>query len=172
MSDFYQRITDMQGTLEDLGRRIPGFKGYLEQQDRRAADRLLREHLVRVFEEQITTFTGLQQRLVGSGAMMLMERVQGIDTKLRTFVDRVETASSGYAGLFDAVKVDAQSLARVYAFDSALLTYQDQLAAGLSQLEEAIGTDAVENVLDQLDSIVTEANNTFKRRVETLRGLA
>lgn len=170
MPDFYQKITEMQGAVEDLARKIPGFQGYFEREDRRAADRLLRDHLVRVFEEQLNEFTRLQQRLVSSGGMKLMERVQGIDTQLRTFIDRIKTASQGYAGLFDAAKVDAESLKRVYAFDNALLTYQDQLATGLKQLEETIGGE-VDGVLNQLEKVVTEANNTFKRREEALKGL-
>jgi hypothetical protein len=170
MPDFYQKITEMQGTLEDLARKIPGFQGYFEKEDRRAADRLLRDHLVRVYEEQLNEFTRLQQRLVSSGGLRFMERVQGIDTQLRTFIDRIKTASQGYSGVFDAVKVDAESLKRVYAFDNALLIYQDQLATGLKQLEEAIGGE-VEGVLSQLEEVAHEANNTFKRREEALQGL-
>ena len=43
MPDFYQKIQADQGAVEDLVRQIPGFKGYFEKQDRRAADRLLRD---------------------------------------------------------------------------------------------------------------------------------
>ena len=171
MADFYQKIADMQGSVEELIRKIPGFKGYFEKQDRRAADRLLREHLVRVFEEQLGEFTRLQKRLIDAGGIMYMERVQSIDTKLRTFIDRIESAASGYAGLFDAVKIEEDALARVYAFDNALLIYQDQFAAGLERFAEALGTDEVVGVLIQFDDIVTEANNTFKRRVEAMQGL-
>ncbi|HEC22893.1 MAG TPA: hypothetical protein ENI95_08250 [Chloroflexi bacterium] len=171
MTDFFQRVTEEQGSLEELARKLPGFKGYFAKQDRRAADRLLREHLVRVFEEQLGEFTRLQKQLIDSGGIMYMERVQGIDTKLRTFIDRIESAAQGYAGIFDAVKIREDALDRVYAFDHALLAYKDQLVEGLRQLSEAIGTEEVGSVLTQLDALVTEANNTFKRRVEAMRGL-
>ncbi len=171
MVDFYQKITEMQGTLEDLARKVPGFQGYFEREDRRAADRLLREHVARAFEEQLSEFTRLQQRLVSSGGMKYMERVQGIDTGLRTFIDRVRTASQGYAGVFDAIKINAEALSRVYAFDNALLVYQDQLATGLHQLDASIGSGEVDGVLTQLEKVVAEANNTFKRRDEALQGL-
>ncbi len=172
MTDFYQKITNVQGTLEDVVRRIPGFRGYFERQDRRAADRLLREHLVRVFEEQLGEFSRLQQQLVAMGGLTHMERVQAIDTQLRTFIDRIRTAPQGYAGVFDSVKITPDSLASVYAFDNALLAYQDQFSAGLQELAGAIGSaEALAGVLEQLESIVREANNAFRRRVETLQGL-
>lgn len=171
MTDFYQKISEESGSLEDLARKMPGFGGYLKRNDRRAADRLLRERLVRVFEEQLTRFTRLQRDLVEAGGLRYMERVQSIDTGLRTFIDRVKTASSGYAGAFDAIKVDEEDIQKLYAFDNALLTYQDQLVAGLNQLEESIGTDGVAGVLRQLESVVADANNTFKRRAEALQTL-
>ena len=172
MADFFQRITEDQGAVEDLVRKIPGFKGYFERQDRRAADRLLREHVARGFGSQLAEFNRLQRELVDEGGLRYMERAQRIDTKLRTFIDRIESAAQGYAGLFDAIKVTEDDLQRLYAFDSALLLYQDQLAAGLAQLEGAIGTDGVEDVLEQLESVVSEANRTFDRRVEAIQGLS
>jgi hypothetical protein len=171
MTDFYQKITDMQGTLEDLVRKVPGFNGYLEKEDRRAADQLLREQIGRRFEELLTDFTSVQQRVVEKTGLQYMERVQGIDTKLRTFIDRIESAAKGYAGLFDAIKVKEEGLARLYAFDNALLTYQDQFSQGLRQLEQSLDGGEVSSVLNQLDQIVIEANNTFLRRVEALQGL-
>lgn len=170
MPDFYQKITEEQGSLEDLVRKLPGFKGYFNKNDRRAADRLLREQIARKFEEQQTRFVRLQRELVEAGGLKYMERVQRIDTKLQTFIDRVKTASLGYGGLFDAIKVQEDDLQRLYAFDNALLAYQDQLATGLQELEQVIGTDGdVRRVLNQLENVVTEANNTFKRREEAFQ---
>src|SRR5687767_10446834 len=105
MTDFFQTTTDIKTTLEDIFRTVHSFSGYLEKQDRRAADELLRKHLVRVFEEQLTEFDRVKQRLMSASGLTYMERVQGIDTKLRTFIDRIQTAARGYAGVFDAVKV-------------------------------------------------------------------
>jgi hypothetical protein len=176
MTDFYQKVTDMQGTVEDLVRKVPGFKGYFEMQDRRAADRLLREHLVTVFEQELNEFVRLQKELLDiPGGIGFMERVQGIQTKMQTFIDRIESAAEGYAGVFDAAKVDQAALDRVYAFDNTLLVYQQQFSTGLEELNTAITGEQegaeIKNVLRQLDDIVTEANNTFKFRTEAMRGL-
>src|SRR5687767_9044189 len=170
MADFYQKITDMQGTLEDLVRKVPGFSGYFEKEDRREADRLLRKHISQRYEELLTEFTRVQQGLISRTGLQFMERVQGIDTKLRTFIDRIDTASRGYSGVFDSVKVKEDALARLYAFDNGLLVYQDQFAQGVKQLED-IGNEGIDSVLTQLDKVITEANNTFERRSEAMMGL-
>jgi hypothetical protein len=173
MADFYHKITADQGSVEELIRKIPGFKGYFEREDRREADRLLRDYLVRVFEEQLAEFNRIQRDLVDAGGIEYMERAQRVDTKLRTFIDRIAAAARGYAGLFDAIKIEQDDLQRVYAFDQALLGYQDQLVAGLAQLDKAVGSEETDvgAVLRQLESVVTEANNTFERRSEVMKGL-
>lgn len=171
MPDFYEKVTETQGSLEQLIRRVPGFRGYFERQDRRVADRLLRERLVVVLGEQLSEFTRLQKQLVDAGGMEYMERVRVIDGRLRTFIDKIESAPSGYAGLLDAVKVDEAALARVYAFDNALFVYHDQLATGLRRLGETVGSDGVSGVLGELEALVTEAINTLSHRTEAMRGL-
>lgn len=173
MSDFYQRIVNEQGGLEDLVRKIPGFKGYLEKEDRREADRLLRDHIIRVFEEKLVEFTQMQTRLVDSGGITHMERVQGITTNLQTFIDRVNTAPRGYAGLFDAIKVKEEELAQLYAFDNALLAYADRLGDLLTGFGQAIDVnEGIEGSLRSLEDFMTEVNNVFKRRAEVIQNLA
>jgi hypothetical protein len=173
MSDFYQRIVDEHGGLEDLVRQIPGFKGYFEREDRREADRLLRDHIVRVFEERLVEFTQIQKRLVDAGGLMYMERVQGITTNLQTFIDRVNTAARGYAGVFDAIKVKEEELAQLYAFDNALLAYADRLGELLTSFGQAIdANEGVEGAIRTLEDFATEVNNVFKRRVEVIQNLA
>lgn len=171
MVDFYQKITDMQGSLEDLIRKVPGFKGYFEKQDRRAADNLLRDHIKLQFQEQLAELDLVSQQMIAKSGLEFMDRIQGIQSKLQTFIDRINTAAQGYAGMFDAIKVKEDALARIYAFDNALLTYQEQFSEGLKHLRETLGTSEMAGVLDQLDSIVTEANNTFKHRVEAIQDL-
>lgn len=171
MVDFYQKITDMQKLPEDVVRFIPGLKQMFEKEDRRQADRLLREHIAKEYETLLGEFNKLQRKMMDKGGLTGMEQAQRVDTKLQTFIDRIRSAAEGYSGVFDAVKIDAEALERVYAFDNALLSYKDQFMTGLAEMDKAIGTDALGDVLYQLEEIVTEANNTFKRRDEAMQGV-
>lgn len=171
MTDFYKRIVEMQGSVEAIVRKVPGFQGYFEKQDRRAADKLLRDKLVRDLEGQLAEFSRLQTRLVDKGGISYMSRIQSIDTRLRTLIDKIQSAPQGYAGLFDTVKVNEEALKSVYAFDHGLLAYEDQLAGGLRAFGDAIGTEQVSAVIDQLDALVTELNSTFAKRVDAMQGL-
>ncbi len=43
MSDLFDQVTSSQDIVTKLLAKIPGFKGYIERQNRRAADKLLRD---------------------------------------------------------------------------------------------------------------------------------
>jgi hypothetical protein len=68
--------------------------------------------------------------------------------------------------------VNEEGLKSVYAFDNSLLAYEDQLASGLRAFGDAIGTEQVSAVIDQLDALVTELSSTFAKRIDAMQGLA
>jgi hypothetical protein len=169
----YDKIQSMQGGLEDLIRKVPGFKGYLEKEDRREADKLLREQIVRAFEAQENQLNQYEKRLVDAGGLAYMEKVQSVNSKMRTFIDRVETAPRGYAGLFDAIKVKEAELARLYAFDNALLDFEGRFAEAIEAFGAAVdASEGIEGAIRTLDELMAEANETFKQRVDVLTVLA
>ena len=49
MDDFFQKVTSMQDPFKKLASYIPGFGGYVERQNRRDADKLLRDTVARRF---------------------------------------------------------------------------------------------------------------------------
>ena len=68
MSDFFGRVTSDQDPFKKLASYIPGFSGYIERQNRRAADKLLRDTVARRYEE-------LYKRLSEIGRASCRERV-------------------------------------------------------------------------------------------------
>lgn len=173
MSDMYDKIEGMQDELEDLIRKLPGFKGYLEKEDRREADKLLREQLVRAFTALENRLNQYEKQLVDAGGLAHMERLQSVNSKLRTFIDRVESAPRGYAGLFDAIKVKEAELARLYAFDNALLEFEVRFEAAIEGFGAAIGAgEGIEAAISSMDELTLEANEAFGQRVDVLTALA
>jgi endonuclease/exonuclease/phosphatase (EEP) superfamily protein YafD len=51
MSDLFDKVTSQMDFVKKLATHIPGFSGYVERQNRRAADKLLRETVANRFEE-------------------------------------------------------------------------------------------------------------------------
>lgn len=168
MSDLYDKIKGDQGFLEKIIGKIPGFGGYLEKETRRDADRLLRKTIAQRYGEQLSRLAAIQTDLISSGGIEFVDDVQGAATRLRRFIDMVDSAASGYAGLFDAIKVKEDDLAKLYAFDVVLLENADRVKAAVDEVHNAVGSDGLAPAIRRLTALITECNDAFERRKEVL----
>jgi hypothetical protein len=141
-----------QNFLEQLANAIPGFKGYRDKELRRDADKLEREHLASQLEQCKKTLDQVSRDITRSGSLDAMNDVETARKKLDKAVARIRYADRGYAGFFDAIKVDEQALERVYQFDLGLLS-DVQAVRGAAQLGDAKAAVAGMNAsLDALDT--------------------
>jgi len=171
MTDIYQNVSGQIDPLKKLVSLIPGFSGYVERQNRRDADKLVRETVARRFNELWKRISALQADLVNAGKIEYVDDLEKAALQLRTFIDKVSTASRGYSGLFDAVKINEKELEQLYNFDLAFFDLADQVGHGLDNVEASMGDDnALPAAIRNLTSLGRQAVDTFNRRTETFTG--
>ncbi len=168
--DFNNRIQQAENALERLASKIPGFRGYREKEHRRDADKMLRVTVAQRVDEQWRRLTEVQRQLAAAGEFSQLDDLEAIAIRLRTFSDQVRTASYGYAGLFDAVKIEDAELAKLYAYDSTLLDLTDEIRQGVDRLEDTIGTENFPQAMRDLLALARKAIETFNRREEAITG--
>jgi len=105
---------------------------------------------------------------VAEGEFGYLDDLEGVAIRLRTFSDQLRTASYGYAGLFDAIKVEDEELARLYAYDSSLLDLTEEIKAGVDRLEAAVGTDDFPKAMKELLATARKAIEAFNKREEVI----
>jgi hypothetical protein len=170
MSDLFDRVTGHQDLFTKILAKVPGFSGYIERQNRRQADKILREAIADRFQEQWQRISGLQRDLIRQGELQFAGDLESAAIKLRQFIDRVRTAAYGYAGFFDAIKINENELAGVYQFDLQLLTLVEEISAAVDNVESSIGTDGLPAAIRHLTTRSQMAVETFNRRTEVLIG--
>jgi hypothetical protein len=168
MADYYDKIKDSQGLLGKITGMIPGFKGYMDREQRRDADKMLRDTVANRYEEQLSRISNLQVQLISGGGIEYVDDLQDAATRLQRFIDTVRTAAYGYSGMFDAVKVNEAELARLYQFDAALLDKVAAVSAAVDNVETSMGSDGLAAAIRHLSSLVGESNTAFERRKEVL----
>ncbi len=138
---------------------------------RRDSDKLLRETLATQLGVQLQRLDDLQKQMISAGRFEYLDETGNAATKLKTFIDRVQKASYGYSGLFDAVRVKEDELDRLYDFDNRLMGYVERLAGALASLETAIPSgEGLADAVRQVLSICGEANQTFDMREQVILG--
>ncbi|NPA31282.1 MAG: hypothetical protein GXO37_04715 [Chloroflexi bacterium] len=166
--DPLETIQNLQNAVERLAERVPGFAGYKARETRREADKLLRVTLAQRIMEQVQRLSEVQRALLRSGGLRWLDDVEAAVVRLQTLADQIRTASYGYAGVFDALKIDEPQLARLYAFDQQLFAAVDRLAAAIDRLQAAVGQEDFGPALADLMRLARETLSTFHRREEVL----
>jgi hypothetical protein len=169
--DLTERIQAGQNKFEQLVSRIPGYAGYKQKEQRREADKLLRLHVARQYDEQLKRLNELQYVLSSQGQLRTIVALERAVMKLQLLIDRIRNASYGYAGLFDAVKVDEQALEALYDFDHGMLEGASRLEALLDELIALAGTDQL--TVAEANKLVAELealNSAFGERQEVVLG--
>jgi hypothetical protein len=170
MSDLFERVTNDQDIFKKIMSKVPGFSGYIERQNRRASDKLLREAVANRFEGLWQRVSSLQRDLISQGDISSIDKLEAAAIKLRQFIDRVRTASYGYSGFFDAVKVNQEELAQVYQYDLALLNMADDVSHAVDNVESAIGSDGLQAAIRNLVTSAQQCVSTYDKRSEAMIG--
>ncbi len=171
MSDFLGKVQSESDLLSKLAGKIPGFSGYVDRENRRAADKLLRESIAAKFDQVWTQVTNVQKDMSSAGEMEYLDDLEGVATKIRTFIDKVTTASYGYAGFFDAVKVNKEELVRLYEFDLALVDKSDELTRAVDKIVASKGTDGMPAAVSNAVTLSRELVSTYEKRSDVLMEL-
>jgi hypothetical protein len=168
MSDILGRVMDEQDIFKKLLGKIPGFKGYVDRTNRRSADKLLRDTVSSRFAAFEQRISALQRDLISQGELSWMDDLEASAIKIRTFTDRVRTASYGYAGFFDAVKINSEELAQIYQYDLSLMQSGDEVERAIDNVEAAIGTDGLGATIRNLTRQAQKCIEAFDKRAEVI----
>jgi len=171
MSDLFDKVSGQMDVFKKLASYLPGFNGYVERQNRRAADKLLRESVADRFEEQWKRTSNIQTDMVNEGMIELMDDMEQAAIQLRTFADKIRRATYGYSGFFDAVKINETELTQLYQFDLAFFDVADQIGRALDNVEASMGDEeGLKAAIRNLTALTREAVTTFNRRYEMING--
>jgi hypothetical protein len=168
MTDYQDQIESQRGKLKQLLSKVPGFKGYIELEDRRTADKLLRDTVADRYQELLDRLTAIQTEFVDEGDLDFVDDFETIVVKLRTFIDRIRHAAYGYSGFFSALKINAEVLDKMYDYDQALLAGVEGISVVLEKLEGKVETDQLPELISSLKKMVQEMVTKADQRKEEI----
>jgi hypothetical protein len=164
----YQKVTGSMDIFKKIASKIPGFKGYVERQNRRDSDKLIRDTIYRRFRELEGRVSDLQVEFIDQGEISHTDDLEKAALRLRTFADRVRTAPRGYSSLFEAVKINEAELTKLYEFDAALLDKAEEINSAIDNIQASIGTDGLPAAIRNLQTLSKDCVKAYDRRQEVL----
>lgn len=164
----FQKITGSMDIFKKIASKIPGFKGYVERQNRRDSDKLIRDTIYRRFRELEGRVSDLQVEFVNQGQISYVDDLEKAALRLRTFADRVRTAPRGYSSLFEAVKINEEELAKLYEYDVMLLDKSEEIGRAIDNIQSSVGTDGLPAAIRNLQTLSKECVKAYDRRQEVV----
>ena len=172
--DLYSDVKTQMRLSERIAAFIPGFRGYKEKELRRESDRLLRNHLDLKLSADKTALRTIFQKLSDRRYFDILTDMDRLVAKMDRVVEKVNHASYGYTGFFDAVKVKEEALDRMISFDNSLLDEIDALTAEVSGFKGELASGETKNLKTRIQNVTDKLENlenTFDSREEVILGV-
>lgn len=168
---FVDKAEESMGAIERLLKGLPLVREYNDKELRREADHRLRQLLVTELEQEKQRLYDVQKKLLRAGGLAWIDDADGAIQRLQTLIDRIKTASYGYAGLFAAVKIEEEQLDALHRFDAALAELAQEIKVKIDQLEtDAAERDAIGPAIEAVNDTVTELQRFFDSRSQAIAG--
>lgn len=166
---FLDQANEQMGAVERLIKGLPGVQGYVEKEARRDADKRLRLYIANALGNVQSRLLRGQQELLDNSGLKDIDRMDSALRRLQTLIDRIKTASYGYAGFFDTVRIKDEQLKALHRFDVALAQQAAGLEAAADALLQAIkNNEAVREGIAKLSDKIGDLDALFAKRGEAV----
>ena len=169
-----QRVQESDKLLEKIMLVVPGFSGYKKREQRRDADKIIRDFLHSKLQE---ARNDLQDVYRAASEGEHSDDLKRIDHLMATFdrvSEKVNHASYGYHGFFDAIKIEEADLDRMITFDTQLVDGAKGVAErvkGVKGQVEAEVFDALGADVRELRKTIEEFERAFDQRKDVIDGV-
>lgn len=154
--------------IEDVLRRIPGFRGYLEKEYRRESDDLQRDWLANRLQRVKRAIDAASRPLADAGRIDALPQLDRMRGRIDKLIGRIRGAVQGYSGFFDLVRIDEALLEQVYEHDLALMGHVESLAASIEGLPAA-GQEIAAR-LPEIVALIDDVERRWDDREDLLQG--
>lgn len=169
-----EKVQESEKLLERVMLVLPGFRGYKLREQRREADRIIRNHLHYMLENCRTMLTFGLQSLSDSKVAELSEPMNRLIARVDLLAEKVNHASYGYSGFFDSVKIEEPELERMLSFDTQIVDVVRKFSDDVISFRNDLSQGKLENVRTSEQALESAAANlgmVFDQRKSEIEGV-
>jgi len=174
--DIRQKVEGDRGFLKRIQLLVPGFRGYREGEDLRAADSILRREVADKVKAARTTIENARSALSNAGQFSALMDLAPLVADLLRIEGEIRAAQQGYTGFSPAVRVKPENLDRLYEYDYGFALAADQLNQAIATIPGLLGGPnpnpaGVPAVLTSARGLLSQLDAAFKARLNVVEGI-
>lgn len=173
MSDLHgklDQIKSKENFLEKIKRWIPGYDGYVNRDNSRELDTILRNQLATMLEDNKTKIKNTVSNLSKNKKLFESQDIDKLDKKNENVIAKLKSAARGYSGAFDVVKIKEEKLTQIYEYDAAMLGDVEALGGLFTELENNSAADTdIKETTGKISDMLDDMLRKFDARETILR---
>lgn len=170
MDDILDKGKGSMSLFERVLHGVPGIKGYKEKEMRRETDKTIRTTVATRLQDERTRLDRIQADVAAAGQLSLLDDLDRVGKKLQLLIDRIRTASYGYAPLFDLIKVKEEQIDALIQYDEGLLSGVERIKTIIDNMMTLHGRPETEwmESIRALSTTIDNMNTDFNHRDEVI----
>ncbi len=173
--DIRSQVDQDRGILKRLQMLIPGYRGYREGEDIRAADSLLRRQVADRIKNVRLTIENARSSLTNAGQFGALNDLAPLIADLMRVEGQIRAAEQGYTGISPAVRIQPAQLDRLYEYDYGFAQAADQLSQTVAPLATLAMTPnsggSVATLLTDARNQLSQIDQAFKARIQVIESI-
>ncbi len=170
--DIREKVESDRGVLKRLQLLVPGFRGYREGEDLRAADSLLRRQVADKVQNARSTIENSRAALTNAGQFSTLNDLAPVIADLWRIEGEIRHAEQGYTGISPAVRANPAQLDRLYEYDYGFALAADQLNQTIAPLPTlAASGGGVPALVTTIRGQVNQLDAAFRARLQAVEGI-
>ena len=169
-----EKVQASEKPLERLMLIIPGYRGYKLREQRREADRIVRDYIYTALEHSRDDLMNCFQSIADAKVNELIEPMNRLIARLDTVAEKINRASYGYSGFFDAIKVEEPELENMLAYDTQLMDLVRKINDATASFKTDLKQGKLENARTNqqgLDASIDTLETAFEQRRTVIEGV-
>lgn len=172
--DIRQKVDEDRGFLKRLQLLVPGFRGYRQGEDIRAADSLLRRQVADKVHDSLSQLQDARSDLVNANQFSVLTEFSNLIAELQQLEGHIRHGEQGYTGISPAVRMQAAELDRLYEYDFGFAEAGDQLGVAVRTLRTTLASAnsaAIPPAVNTVRAMVTQLQQAFQARIKVVEGI-
>jgi hypothetical protein len=168
-----EKVDDERTLTQKILKLVPGWRGYRIKEERRNADRILRDQIVTRLRQSQDKIQDIREAVVEAEMEKAYKTVDSLGSRTEKLISQIEHADYGYRPFFDAIKIKEDDLMNMLRYDTWFIDQVqtfDQYCDDALILIEDDSDEALGHIKD-LRKMVTQMNRKWKDRDQVIMGV-
>lgn len=168
-----EKVDEERTLLQKIMKLVPGWRGYRIKEERRNADRILRDQITERLRRAQETIKDIRTAVVDAGLEGAYTAIESLTSRTERLISEIAHADYGYRPYFDEIKIKEDDLMNMLRFDTWFVEQVQEF--------DRVSKEAVDNVADDsatalkqikaLGRMITEMIGKWKSRTDVILGV-